>query len=70
MTFRKGGDQMMLDWEAYRQELLGRIGDHARLSRQTLPGDRELSDAGNKTAHLDAKTRGAHRDCRRRHAPM
>lgn len=48
---------MMLDWEQYRQELLGRIGDLGRLTPQTVRGYRELSDAGNKTAHLDGKTR-------------
>ena len=48
---------MMLDWERYRQELLGRIGDLGRLTPQTVRGYRELSDAGNKTAHLDGKTR-------------
>ena len=44
----------MIDWEGYRQELLGRIGYLDRLASR---GYRELSDAGNKTAHLDAKTR-------------
>ena len=41
----EGGDEMM------------RIGDLGRLTPQTVRGYRELSDAGNKTAHLDAKTR-------------
>ena len=48
---------MILDWERYRQELLGRMGDLGRLAPQTVRGYRELSDAGNKTAHLDAMTR-------------
>jgi AhpD family alkylhydroperoxidase len=48
---------MMLDWDGYRQELLTRIGDLGRLTPGTMRGYRELSDAGNKTAHLDAKTR-------------
>jgi AhpD family alkylhydroperoxidase len=48
---------MMLDWDGYRQELLKRIGDLGRLSPGTVRGYRELSGAGNKTAHLDAKTR-------------
>ena len=47
----------MLDWDGYRQELLRRIGDLGRLTPQTVRGYRELSDAGNKTARLDAKTR-------------
>jgi AhpD family alkylhydroperoxidase len=52
-----GGDAMMLDWDVYRQELLGRIGELGRLTPQTVRGYRELSGAGNETAHLDAKTR-------------
>jgi len=48
---------MMLDWEGYRQEVLRRVGDLGRLTPQTVRGYRELGDAGNKTAHLDAKTR-------------
>lgn len=53
----ESGDEMMLDWEGYRQALLGRIGDLGRLTPQTVRGYRELSEAGNKTGHLDAKTR-------------
>lgn len=48
---------MMLDWEGYRREVLRRVGDLGRLTPQTLRGYRELSDAGTKTGHLDAKTR-------------
>jgi AhpD family alkylhydroperoxidase len=48
---------MMLDWDDYRQALLGRIGELGRLSPETVRGYRALSDAGNKTSHLDAKTR-------------
>jgi hypothetical protein len=48
---------MMLDWEGYRQELLGRIGALGRLTPQTVRGYRELSDAGNKTAHLVSRER-------------
>jgi AhpD family alkylhydroperoxidase len=48
---------MMLDWDGYRQELLTRIGDLGRLSPATVRGYRELSEAGGKTAHLDAKMR-------------
>ena len=47
----------MLDWNQYREQLLKAIGDLGRLSPQTLRGYRELSDAGPKTARLDAKTR-------------
>jgi hypothetical protein len=38
---------MMLDWDRYRQERLGRIGEPGRLTPQTVRGYRELSDAGN-----------------------
>ena len=48
---------MMLDWDGYRQALLKRIGDLGRLTPGTVRGYRELSEAGTKTAHLDAKTR-------------
>ena len=54
---RERGELMMLDWEGYRQALLGRMGDLGRLSPQTIRGYREMSDAGSKTGHLDAKTR-------------
>jgi len=47
----------MLDWNQYREQLLKAIGDLGRLSPQTVRGYRELSDAGAKTARLDAKTR-------------
>ena len=47
----------MLDWNQYRGQLLKAIGDLGRLSPQTVRGYRELSDAGTKTARLDAKTR-------------
>jgi len=57
LIFQTGGVDMMLDWDGYRQELLKRIGDLGRMTPATVRGYRELSDAGNKTAHLDAKTR-------------
>ena len=47
----------MLNWNGYRQELLGRIGELGKLSPDTLAGYRTLSAAGKKTGHLDAKTR-------------
>ncbi|WP_266159248.1 carboxymuconolactone decarboxylase family protein [Dyella silvatica] len=47
----------MLDWLAYRKELLGRIGDIAKLSPDTVTGYQTLSKAGQKTGHLDPKTR-------------
>jgi AhpD family alkylhydroperoxidase len=47
----------MLDWLGYRKELLGRIGEIGKLSPGTLKGYQTLSGAGEKTGHLDAKTR-------------
>ncbi len=47
----------LLDWESYRQALLGRLGDLGRLTPASIRGYRELSGAGETTAHLDAKTR-------------
>lgn len=47
----------MLDWVDYRNELMGRIGEIAKLSPGTVQGYKTLSDAGSKTNHLDAKTR-------------
>ena len=48
---------MMLDWNAYRDELLATIGDLGRASPETIRGYRSLSDAGTKTDLLGAKTR-------------
>ncbi len=47
----------MLDWLQYRKDLLGRIGGIGKLSPDTLKGYQTLSGAGEKTGHLDAKTR-------------
>lgn len=47
----------MLDWLDYRKELLGRIGEIGKLSPDTVAGYQTLSKAGQKTGHLDAKTR-------------
>lgn len=47
----------MMNWLEYRKELLGRIGELGRLSPDTLAGYQTLSRAGQKTGHLDAKTR-------------
>jgi AhpD family alkylhydroperoxidase len=48
---------MMLDWNEYHRELLGRIGDIAKISPDIIRGYRTLSEAGAKTEKLDAKTR-------------
>ncbi len=47
----------MLNWLDYRKELVGRIGEIAKLSPDTIRGYQTLSGAGEKTGHLDAKTR-------------
>jgi AhpD family alkylhydroperoxidase len=48
---------MMLDWDEYMRELQGRIGEIGRTSPDIIRGYRALSDAGQKTSKLDAKTR-------------
>ncbi len=48
---------MMLDWEAYSQQLATSIGELGRTSPEILRGYRALSDAGSKTGKMDAKTR-------------
>jgi AhpD family alkylhydroperoxidase len=48
---------MMLDWNAYRTQILASVGDLAKISPGTLRGYRELSDAGSKKDLLGAKTR-------------
>src|SRR5690606_23915295 len=47
----------MEDWIGYRDEILGRIGELAKLSPDTVRGYQTLSGAGAKTGHLDGKTR-------------
>ncbi|AMJ55668.1 MULTISPECIES: carboxymuconolactone decarboxylase family protein [Stenotrophomonas] len=47
----------MLDWNDYRRELKGRIGELGKLSPDTLKGYLTLSGAGAQTNHLDARTR-------------
>jgi len=48
---------LMVDWNAYRLQLLELTGKIARLSPETMKGYITLSAAGTKTNHLDAKTR-------------
>src|SRR5690348_18006878 len=48
---------MMLDWNQYLQELSGRTAEIGRTSPEIIRGYRTLSDAGQKTGKLDAKTR-------------
>lgn len=47
---------MMLDWNDYRENLLSRVGDLAKLSPDTVRGLQVMDGAGAKTGHLDAKT--------------
>jgi AhpD family alkylhydroperoxidase len=47
----------MLDWNAYRQQIISGVGELAKLSPDTVKGYGTLSGAGAKTNHLDAKTR-------------
>jgi AhpD family alkylhydroperoxidase len=48
---------MMLDWNAYQQQLVANIAEIGKISPDTVRGYRALSDAGTKTGKLDAKTR-------------
>lgn len=48
---------MMMNWSAYRRELIEMIGQIAQVSPDVVRGYRAISDAGAKTAQLNAKTR-------------
>ncbi|WP_199489822.1 MULTISPECIES: carboxymuconolactone decarboxylase family protein [Microvirgula] len=48
---------MMLNWNDYRKQLMRRVGELGKLSPDTLSGYQALSGAGQKTGHLDARTR-------------
>ena len=47
----------MLDWNAYRQQLLARVGEMAKISPDTIKGHQTLSTAGQKTNLLGPKIR-------------
>lgn len=47
----------MLDWNAYRQQILSGVSALGKLSPDTVRGYVTLSGAGQKTGRLDAKTR-------------
>jgi AhpD family alkylhydroperoxidase len=47
----------MLNWLDYRKKLVGRIGEFAVASPDTVRGYQTLSKAAEKTGLLDAKTR-------------
>jgi AhpD family alkylhydroperoxidase len=48
---------MMLDWNGYKNELSGRIGELSKLSPDTVKGYMTLSAANAQTSHLGEKTR-------------
>ncbi len=48
---------MMLDWNGYLKQITSTIGLLASVSPDIVRGYRALSDAGQKTGKLDAKTR-------------
>jgi AhpD family alkylhydroperoxidase len=47
----------MIDWNAYRKQLLARVGEVAKISPDTVRGYSTLGSAGGKIDHLGAKTR-------------
>jgi AhpD family alkylhydroperoxidase len=47
----------MMDWTAYRKQLVAGVGDMAKLSPDTVKGYVQLSQANAKTGSLDVKTR-------------
>jgi AhpD family alkylhydroperoxidase len=47
----------MHDWNTYRQQIVDGVGGLAKLSPETVKGYVALSNAGQKTNHLDDKTR-------------
>lgn len=47
----------MLEWNAYREQLIAGVSNLGKLSPDTVRGYVALGGAGAKTDHLDAKTR-------------
>jgi AhpD family alkylhydroperoxidase len=47
----------MLDWNTYRQQLMARMGELAKISPDTIKGYQTLSTAGQKTNLLGPKIR-------------
>jgi AhpD family alkylhydroperoxidase len=47
----------MFDWNLYRQQVVAGVGGLAKLSPETVRGYGAMGAAGEKTGHLDAKTR-------------
>jgi AhpD family alkylhydroperoxidase len=48
---------MMLNWSEYKQQIAAAVGQIAAVSPEIVRGYRALSDAGQKSGKLDAKTR-------------
>ena len=46
----------MQDWNTYRDVLISRVGDLAKLTPDTIRGLTLMEGAAAKTGHLDAKT--------------
>lgn len=46
-----------MDWESYREELLGRVGRLNAYAPQSVGAYAQASGAGRKSGHLDEKTR-------------
>jgi AhpD family alkylhydroperoxidase len=47
----------MIDWNTYRKQIAAGVGEFAKLSPDTVRGYGTLGGAGQKTGHLDAKSR-------------
>jgi AhpD family alkylhydroperoxidase len=49
-------ENIMLDWNNYRKQLLGRVGEIAKITPDTTRGYQTLAGAAVKNNRLDAKT--------------
>ena len=47
----------MFDWNTYRRQIIAGVGGFAKLSPEIVKGYAAMGTAGQKTGHLDAKTR-------------
>ena len=47
----------MMNWNEYRQQVVAGVGGLAKLSPDTVKGYAAMGGAGQKTGHLDGKTR-------------
>jgi AhpD family alkylhydroperoxidase len=47
----------MLDWNLYRDQVVSGVGSFAKLTPDTVRGYGAMNTAGQKTGHLDVKTR-------------